>query len=154
MTSSHYARVINALCECVGNPGAAGTLLASGQIVVDDVAFALSPGGDPPLETLVIYCDFGEIDEDVRSIVQQNMLESNAYLFQGANSPCLAISPETGRALFMSHMTLSVATGESVRDCLYYFASVALDWRTRNWHLEATEKTRMRTLLSEMGRGL
>jgi len=154
MYSPNYVSVIEAFCECIEKPDEAKTLLEMEQVVVDDVVFSLSVVGAEPTETLILYCDFGEIPEDAATNVYENMLEMNAYLFHGPNSPCLALSPETGRAMFMANLSLNELTGESLRDCLFYFASVAQDWRARDWHAEAAARTQMRLLAGEMGRNV
>ena len=154
MSTSHYTRVVEAFCTCIGRSESFPTLLKSGEIVVDGVAFSISKATVGETESAVIICDFGDIPDHTQSIVQREMLESNAYLFHGPGAPCFAMSPETGRAIFMLHMVLEEATGESLRDCLSYFAAVAREWQSRDWQTEAADRLRMRVMLNEMVRGV
>ncbi|VVE47787.1 hypothetical protein PIN31115_04485 [Pandoraea iniqua] len=154
MTVATYERVLKELCDGLGQSSSASTLIERGELIVDGVTFVLAHVEDEQEGMIALYCDFGPPPPENEGLAYREMLETNAYLFHGANSPCFAIMPESGRITFMTRLGLEMLDGILLRECLYYFAGEIQDWQARDWSKEAASDTQRRDKLTRMSRGI
>jgi len=126
MSIETYHALIDQICAefSIPDPGA---MYQAAHLHVYDADFTLYHGGVILPDSVLMYCDFGELPVQTREMVLLRLLEANMYLF-GANSPAFTYNSKKNHIVLMCRFPLSQATLDSTLELLSYFAAMAARW--------------------------
>lgn len=127
MVLERYRVLIDQLCREFDLP-APGRMEQAARLPLGDVNFTLFHGGLIMPDSVLMYCEFGELPPQSRERTLLRLLETNAYLF-GMNSPAFTYQPEQNMIVLMCRFSLQEATLESTLEMLEFFAGMARRWR-------------------------
>lgn len=139
MSIDLYCKLIDEICAEVNIPNPE-RLYQEANLKVDDVAFTLLYGSVADPNSMMLYCDFGELPEQGREAVLLRLMETNMHLF-GANSPCFTYNSESKHIVLAARLRLFAATGEDVLRTLRSLAAGALEWRQNHFLHETEQKS-------------
>lgn len=89
--------------------------------------FTLFHGGLLVPDSVVLYCDFGELPQQSREPILLRLLETNMYLF-AQHTPAFTYSPARNRVVLMCRFGLAQADLESTLELMDFFAGMARRW--------------------------
>ncbi|MEJ2418228.1 MAG: CesT family type III secretion system chaperone, partial [Exilibacterium sp.] len=104
MSHENFIRLVNDFCDVTGLDKPM-RVVHGGPISINRVIFSLIQK-DNDLQRFFIYSDFGAFPKNSTTIAYQALLAQNLFLYPD-NGPVFAVSPETGRALCISHYLVS-----------------------------------------------
>lgn len=122
-----YETLIHAFCKLCGIEGEADSIINGGPLAVNDVALSLSHNAEISPHTVLVYCDFGEVEEGREAEAYRALLEANMVMYS-ANGPMYTVSPLTGRVVFANNYPLEALDARSLRNALARLASMAQAW--------------------------
>lgn len=126
MSIERYRALVDQLCARLhaSRPSVAGQ---SAVFFVDGSEFTLFHGGMLVPDSVVLYCDFGELPEQSREPILLRLLETNMYLF-AQHTPAFTYSPARNRVVLMCRFGLAQADLESTLELMAFFAGMARRW--------------------------
>lgn len=127
MSIERYRALIGQLCNTFNAP-APGGMYQTATLQVDEIEFTLFHGGLLVPDSVVLYCDFGELPQQARERILLRLLETNMYLF-GQHTPAFTYNPLRDRIVLMCRFPLLQADLASTLELLYFFAGIARRWR-------------------------
>jgi hypothetical protein len=108
------------------------TILETGSLEADGVAFTLLPGGVGDESSLYVYCDFGTLPSDDTVAVLKRLLEINLFLY-GNTTPSFVLNPNTEHVLLACRMNSIELTGQRFKQALREMASFARQWQANRF---------------------
>lgn len=139
MSIAAYRSLIDKICVLTNIPDPA-LMYGSASLQVNGVNFSLFEGGVIAPDSVMVYCDFGELPPRNREAVLLRLLETNLYLF-GDKSPAFTYNIENQHIVLACRMPLAQATAEKVLDLLAHYAGMAKEWRKTYYLLHQEEKS-------------
>ena len=126
MSIEMYHSLIDRICEKfdISDPG---SMYQAAHLRLRGMDFTLYHGGVIIPDSVLMYCDFGELPTQSREQVLLRLLEANVYLF-GANSPAFTYNPQKNHIMLMCRFSLIRATLESTLELFDHFAEMATRW--------------------------
>lgn len=135
MSKQKYIETLRAFCASAGIKEV-DTVLASGNLNVNGVAFTLRPPPESDPDALRILCDYGLAPARSEAAIYRRLLEVS--LLTCADS-CFVRNPENGHVLLYFSLRLSDGDAVSLRTCLELCADEALKWR-KSYYLDKGEQ--------------
>ena len=126
MSIERYRALIDQLCARFGIRDHGG-MQQSASLHIENTDFTLFHGGVLVPDSVVMYCDFGELPVPSREQILLRLLETNMYLF-GQHSPAFTYSAQQNHIILMCRFPLAQADVESTAELLRFFADVARRW--------------------------
>jgi hypothetical protein len=127
MSIGRYRNLIEQLCERFNIPDH-GAMYQSAQMRLSGVEFTLYHGGFMVPDSVLVYCEFGELPQQNRENILLRLLETNMYLFN-AHCPAFTYNMHQNHVILMCRFPLASATLESTLELFDFFAGLALRWR-------------------------
>ena len=134
MSIEMYHSLIDQICEEFDIPDP-GTMYQAAHLRLRDTDFTLYHGGVIIPDSVLMYCDFGELPVQSREAVLLRLLEANVYLF-GVTSPAFTYNPQKNHIMLMCRFSLKQATLESTLELFNYFAEMATRWNNDHFLFE------------------
>lgn len=126
MQTKLYEELVNNFCQATGFD-TPQSLLASGEVLVDDVAISLfyedTNGGE-----LVLYSDIALRPHEPDPLLLQRLLEAN-MLWVGTGGATIGMHPETGRIGLATRLAVYKPDGNWLAQVLYRFSVTTQFWR-------------------------
>jgi hypothetical protein len=127
MSKEKYRELIDQVCADHGFEPEADTYITC-NVQMNGIPFMLMHGGVTDIESLYVYCEFGELP-DTRGIeIMERLLETNLYFF-GSNGPAYGFSSDTGCVLLMFRMAIPKITIQNIRMLMGQLMFQAHVWR-------------------------
>lgn len=134
MPSQSYIELLSAFCTLVGIEDASA-LIESGNLIVNDVAFALLPPNESDEVTFRILCDFGPVPTKNETKICRRLLEVNLLT---CTSSCFVLNPENGHVLLHYDVRLVDGDAKSLLVSLERCAQEAMNWR-RTYYMDKAD---------------
>ncbi|MBN9473201.1 MAG: molecular chaperone Tir [Bordetella sp. SCN 67-23] len=122
-----HEALIRAFCALCGIEGEADNLLKGGPLAVNDVVFSISHNAEISPHAILIYCDFGTVEEGREAEAYRALLEANMVMYS-ANGPMYTVSPLTGRVVFANSYPLEALDARALRNVLARLAGMSKAW--------------------------
>jgi hypothetical protein len=127
MSKQRYCELIDQLCERFSIPDPKSMHDAC-YIEIEGVYLTLLHGDFVDDDSLIIYCDFGEIPAGKRQAILENLMELNlAAVSNSARG--FGYNPETGHVMMLTRLPLSQTTLDVLVPGLAEMTIYALTWR-------------------------
>lgn len=127
MSIEHYRTLIAQLRSSMQLPDLPG-LSQSTVLSFEGTEFTLMHGGLLVPDSVLLYCDFGELPAANRERILLRLLESNLYLF-GQHAPAFTYQAHTNHIMLTCRFALRQADLVSTTELLQFFAGIAARWR-------------------------
>lgn len=122
-----YDALIHAFCVLCGIEGTAESIINGGPLAVNNVAFSISHNAEISPHAVLVYCDFGAVEEGREAEAYRALLEANMVMYS-ANGPMYTVSPLTGRVVFANNYPLEALDARSLRNALARLAAASQAW--------------------------
>jgi hypothetical protein len=127
MSKQKYCELIDQLCERFGIPDSKAMYDAC-HIEMEAVGFSLLHGDFVEEDSLIVYCDFGEMPAEKKRGILENLMELNlAAVSNSARG--FGCNPETGHVMMLTRLPLSEMTLDVLVASLVEMAMYARTWR-------------------------
>jgi hypothetical protein len=126
MSVEAYRSLIDQLCQHTGIPNPQA-MYDKAELLVDDCKFMLKHGEKS--ESVLIYCDMGELPEKSKEAALLRLMETNLYMFGDLYNPVFSYNPETRHVLMLYARWLGDATGLTTLALIQQLSEMAKEWR-------------------------
>jgi len=138
MSVEAYRSLIDQLCQHAGIPHPQ-SMYEKAELLVDDCTFLLRHGEKS--ESVLVYCDMGELPEKSKEAVLLRLMETNLYMFGDVYNPVFSYSPESKHVLVLCARWLGEATGLTLLAFIKQLAGMAKEWRENHFLDEKEAKS-------------
>jgi hypothetical protein len=127
MSTKKYHELIDKICSDLGIEDPA-SLYENCNLRIGDVDFTLLQGSEEDEDGLYVYCDMGEVPEELTGQLLPRLMENNLYTY-GETTPHFGFNIESGRVILMNRLRLSELTFEALSDLLGSLIDYVPQWR-------------------------
>jgi hypothetical protein len=136
VSKQKYEELINEVSYRLGIEDAS-SLYKLCSLRVNEIDFTLTHGNFIDDDTLMIYCDLGEIPKEMESVITERLMEANLTMF-GKIDTVYALNPENGHALLIQPMSLTETDYDLLMLKLSELTAFTYEWRS-NYFLAPQE---------------
>ena len=132
MAVKNFEELKLGVCKQLGAPvpdnGEDGANEDAFMLTIGDVAVMTvhSPKTNP--DRAFLFCDYGDVPEDIELFVLRRLLEMNFLLYRG-NSPAFCRDVTSGHIMLMGELLFATTTPASALEIMQRFAAHVKEWR-------------------------
>ncbi len=141
MSKEKYEELIDEICDRLGMEDSE-SLYRLCSLRINEIDFTLTYGNFIDDDSLLIYCDLGEIPKPMESTIKERLMEANLTMF-GKLDTVYALNPENGHALLMQPMSLLETDYNILMLKLSELTAFTYEWRN-NYFLAPQELKMLR----------